>query len=122
MNLIELSEQRQRTRIQKGMETVYPSPYYSCQFCFRHVAVSRDYVTTKAYLSPGRMKTRRGYLGLCLLGMCRWPLRAPTPLQSIFWPIIDIFVTLLTWFQAAECNAVSASLLLNLINNNFPIL
>ena len=23
------------------------------------------------------------------------------------------------WFQAAECNAVNASLLLNLINNNF---
>ena len=25
------------------------------------------------------------------------------------------------WFQAAECNAVNASLLLNLIKNNFPI-
>ena len=25
------------------------------------------------------------------------------------------------WFQAAECNAVKASLLLNLINNNFLI-
>ena len=25
------------------------------------------------------------------------------------------------WFQAAECNAVNASLLLNLINNNFLI-
>ena len=23
------------------------------------------------------------------LGMCRWPLRAPTPLYSILWPIID---------------------------------
>ena len=29
-----------------------------------------------------------------LLGMCRWPLRAPTPLWSILWPIIDpILVT-----------------------------
>ena len=27
--------------------------------------------------------------------------------------------TLSTWYQAAECNAVNASLLLNLINNNF---
>ena len=28
------------------------------------------------------------------LGMCRWPLRAPTPLQSFLWPIIDpVFVT-----------------------------
>ena len=25
------------------------------------------------------------------------------------------------WFQAAECNAVNASLLLNLMNNNFLI-
>ena len=26
--------------------------------------------------------------------MCRWPLRVPTPLQSILWPILDpIFVT-----------------------------
>ena len=30
-----------------------------------------------------------GYLAKCLLGMCRWPLRSPTPLQSILWPIID---------------------------------
>ena len=30
-----------------------------------------------------------GVLGLFLLGMCRWPLRAPTPLESILWPIID---------------------------------
>ena len=30
-----------------------------------------------------------GHLGQFLLGMCRWPLRAPTPLQSILWPIID---------------------------------
>ena len=29
--------------------------------------------------------------------------------------------TLSMWFQAAECNAVNASLLLNLINNNFLI-
>ena len=26
---------------------------------------------------------------LVLLGMCRWPLRAPTPLYFILWPIID---------------------------------
>ena len=30
--------------------------------------------------------------------------------------------TLSMWFQAAECNAVNASLLLHLINNNFLIL
>ena len=28
-------------------------------------------------------------LGLIFLGMCRCPLRAPTPLQSILWPVID---------------------------------
>ena len=28
-----------------------------------------------------------GYLGQCLLGMCRWPVRAPTPLSSMMWPI-----------------------------------
>ena len=30
-----------------------------------------------------------GYLGWFLLGMCRLPLSAPHPLQSILWPIID---------------------------------
>ena len=30
-----------------------------------------------------------GYLGQFLLAMCCWPLGAPTPLQSILWPIID---------------------------------
>ena len=35
-----------------------------------------------------------GYLGKFLLCMCRWPLRSPTPLYSILWPIIDpILVT-----------------------------
>ena len=35
-----------------------------------------------------------GYLGQVLLGMCRCPLRTPTPLQSILWPAIDpILVT-----------------------------
>ena len=33
-------------------------------------------------------------MGQFLLGMCHWPLRTPTPLQSILWPIIDpILVT-----------------------------
>ena len=37
---------------------------------------------------------RGGYLGQFWLGMCRWHLRAPTPLQSILWLIIDpILVT-----------------------------
>ena len=31
-----------------------------------------------------------GGIGLILLVMCRWPLRAPTPFQSILWPI-DLF-------------------------------
>ena len=35
----------------------------------------------------------RGVLGLILLGMCRWPLGAPTPSWSILWPIIDPIVT-----------------------------
>ena len=31
-----------------------------------------------------------GVLGLIFAGyMCRWPLRACTPLQSFLWPIID---------------------------------
>ena len=35
-----------------------------------------------------------GYLGQCLLGMCHWPLRTPTPLQPILFPITDsILVT-----------------------------
>ena len=37
----------------------------------------------------GRITTpRRSYLGQFFLGMCRWPLRAPKPLQSVLWPII----------------------------------
>ena len=32
---------------------------------------------------------KEGSRGKFLLGMCRWPLRAPTPLYSILWPIID---------------------------------
>ena len=36
----------------------------------------------------------RGYLGYVLLGICRWPLRDPTPLWSILQPIIEpILVT-----------------------------
>ena len=36
----------------------------------------------------------RGYSGKFLLGMCRWLLRALTPLLSILWPIMDpILVT-----------------------------
>ena len=30
-----------------------------------------------------------GHLGKFLLGMCRWSLRAPIPLQSILWPFVD---------------------------------
>ena len=34
------------------------------------------------------------WVNFCWAGMCRWPLRAPTPLYSIMWPIIDpILVT-----------------------------
>ena len=67
------------------------------------------------------------------------PLAISEPLHCslFFWPIIDshlshplenvIFAksrsiyasTLSMWFQGAECNAVNASLLLDLINNNF---
>ena len=41
---------------------------------------------------------QRGYLGQFLLGMCRWPLRAPTPLWSILWPIILIVDPFLVTF------------------------
>ena len=35
-----------------------------------------------------------GYLGQFLLGICRWPPRAHTPLKSISWPILNpILVT-----------------------------
>ena len=34
------------------------------------------------------------YLGKFVPGTCRWPLKAPTPLKSNLWPIIDpILVT-----------------------------
>ena len=37
----------------------------------------------------GRGGEGGGYLRQFLLGMCHWPLRAPTPILSILWPIID---------------------------------
>ena len=41
-----------------------------------------------------------------MLGMCRWALKAPTPLQSILWPVIDpILVTF-----AQRCNFRDPSL------------
>lgn len=33
------------------------------------------------------------YLDQSLPGMCRYPLRAPTPLESILWPIIGPILT-----------------------------
>ena len=36
---------------------------------------------------PGISSGVLGHLGQFLLGMCRWPLRTPTPLWSISWPI-----------------------------------
>ena len=48
------------------------------------------------YSTSIQSKPRGGgrYLAIILLGMCRWPLRAPTPLYFILWPIIDpILVT-----------------------------
>ena len=51
-----------------------------------------------------------GYLGQVLLGMCRWPLRTPTPLQSILWPtihpILVTFEQMSLWFQ--ERNSMRA--------------
>ena len=41
-----------------------------------------------------------GLGGVFLLGMRHWPLRAPTPLQSTLWPIID--PTLVTQFGHAN--------------------
>ena len=41
------------------------------------------------FLIMSRDAARGGYLGQFLLGMCRWPLRASTPLWSILWSVID---------------------------------
>ena len=40
----------------------------------------------------GGVGGRGGVLESNLLGMCLWPLRTPTLLQSILWPIIDLTV------------------------------
>ena len=61
---------------------------------------------------------RGGYLGLILLGMCRWPLGALTPLQSILWPIIDpILVTLGKICNFCDPNLVTFFLCIYLISN-----
>ena len=58
-----------------------------------------------------------GVLWLILLGMCRWPLRAPTPLQSILWPIIDpILVTFRQICNFRDPNLVTFYLCIYLIN------
>ena len=42
--------------------------------------------------------------------MCRWPLRAPTPLKSILWPIIDpIFVTFAQICNFRDSNLITFS-------------
>ena len=83
------------------------------------------------HVPPGR------YSGLCLLAS-----QSPYPIIVYFlanyrphlghflenvifaiptWSLSIYASTLSMWFQATECNAVNASLLLNLINNNFLI-
>ena len=52
-----------------------------------------------SFTAPGEHRPPRGVggevtWGIFFLGMCRWPLRAPTPLWSILWPNMDpILVT-----------------------------
>ena len=76
-----------------------------------------------------------GELGLIFAGYVPLAFQSPYPIYRphlsdflgnvIFaiptWSLSIYASTLSMWFQAAECNAVSASLLLNLINNNYPI-
>ena len=61
---------------------------------------------------------RTGVLGLILLGMCRWSLRAATPLQYILWPIIDpILVTFGQICNFRHPNVVTFYLCIYLILN-----
>ena len=49
--------------------------------------------------------------------MCRWPLRAPSPLQSFLWPIVDpILVTLGQICNFCDPNLVTLYLCIYLIN------
>ena len=67
------------------VESIFSSRKRYCYSC----AIQRSCVT-KCIKTPGG----GGYSGKFFLGMCRWPLRAPTPLQSTLWTIIDpILVT-----------------------------
>ena len=66
-------------------------------------------------ISPGRGE---GLLGSILLGMCRWPLRAPTLLYSILWSIIDpILVTFGQMCNFRDPNLVTLYLCMYLILN-----
>ena len=60
-----------------------------------------------------------GALGQFLLDMCRWPLRASTPLKYMLWPIID---PILVAFGKI-CNFRDPSLVTLLISifTNLPI-
>ena len=69
------------------MKLVHFSSSYLCQFVVNRVLANNYDMLFVFFLY---------FLSLITdsQGLCRWPLRTPTPLQSILWPIIDpILVT-----------------------------
>ena len=65
------------------MDATWHNPYRHCTF---HEKKKLPFFDTNQRNVPGRK-----YLGKFLLGTCRWPLRAATPLQSIIDSILVAF-------------------------------
>ena len=78
-------------------------------FCFEHIARARDLKNQLTAITPPK-GWGRGFL----LGMCRWHLRAPTPIMTILWPIVDpIFVTFGQICNFRDTNIESLSIFMN---------
>ena len=74
------------------IENLNPAKYLGPSFCEIKFPRKQETIRgTTSFRSPWWWGAG-GVLGL--LGVCRWPLRAPTLLYSILWPILDpILVT-----------------------------
>ena len=78
-------------------------------FYFEHIARARDLKNQLTAITPPK-GWGRGFL----LGMCRWHLRAPTPIMTILWPIVDpIFVTFGQICNFRDTNIESLSIFMN---------
>ena len=81
---------------------------------FGRLFTSRERVTWKNSWQRSHRWEGWGYFGKYLLGMCRWHLRAPTPIMTILWPTVDpILVTYGQICNFRDPNIESLSIVMN---------